>query len=165
LRRFVALTLAVAACSGDRQASEGAHPAATARGTDAIALRIPRAGGTARAYIFPKLDSVVWSASGAPAVGRVLSFDREAGLVAFTDSKGQPKRLDLRLSEVRASSKAQLTNIASANGIDIYGLTPAGAVVRLTPSGDWTFTPPKPAQSLFPASDGTVDRRKSSRAA
>jgi cell division septation protein DedD len=156
LRRFIALTLAVAACSGDRQASEGAHSAATPRGTDAIALRIPRSGGTARAYIFPKLDSVVWSASGAPAVGRVLSFDREAGLVAFTDAKGQPKRLDLRLGEVRSATKVLLTNVASANGTDIYGLTPTGAVARMTPSGDWSFTPPKPAQSVFAVNDGTV---------
>jgi cell division septation protein DedD len=156
LRRLIALTLAVAACSGDRQAEEGAHPAAAAGGTDAIALRIPRAGGTARAYIFPRLDSVAWSAGGAPAIGRVLSFDREAGLIAFTDAKGQPKRLDFRLGEVRSASKATLSGVTSANGTDIYGITPAGAVARMTPSGDWAFTPPKPAQILYPVNDGTL---------
>jgi hypothetical protein len=156
LRRFFALTLAVAACSGDRRASEGARPTAAQRGIDAIALRLPRTGGTARAYIFPKLDSVVWSAPGAPAVGRVLSFDREAGLIAFTDAKGLPRRLDLRLSEVRTASKARLTSITSANGTDIYALTPAGVVARMTPSGDWSFTPPKPAQMIFPVADGTL---------
>jgi hypothetical protein len=85
-----------------------------------------------------------------------MSFDREAGLVAFTDAKGQPKRLDLRLSEVRSASKAVLTNVASVNGTDIYGLTATGTVTRMTPSGDWSFTPPKPAQVIFPATDGTL---------
>ena len=156
MRRLIALLLAVTACSSDRQAEEGAHPAAAPRGTDAIALRIPRAGGTARAYIFPRLDSVAWSVSGSPAVGRVLSFDREAGLVAFTDTKGQPRRLDFRLGEVRSASKPTLSGVTSVNGTDIYGITSAGAVSRMTPSGDWTFTPPKPAQILYPASDGTL---------
>jgi hypothetical protein len=156
LRRLIALTLAVAACSGDRQAEEGAHPAAAPHGTDAIALRIPRAGGTARAYLFPRLDSVAWSAGGAPAVGRVLSFDPEAGLIAFTDAKGQPKRLDLRLGEVRSASKAVLSGVTSVNGTDIYGITSAGAVARMTPSGDWSFTPPRPAQILYPVNDGTL---------
>ena len=156
MRRLIALTLAVAACRGDRQASEAAHSPTTSRGPDAIALRMPRTGGTARAYVFPKLDSVVWATGGSPAPGRVLSFDADAGLVAFVDDKGQPRRLDLRLGEVRSASKAKLTAVASANGSDIYGTTAAGTIVRMTPSGDWTFTPPGPAQSIYPEADGAV---------
>jgi hypothetical protein len=86
----------------------------------------------------------------------VLSFDPEGGLIAFTDTKGQPKRLDFRLGEVRSASKAPLTAVTSINGTDIYGITAAGAVARMTPSGDWSFTPPKPAEFLFPAPDGTL---------
>jgi cell division septation protein DedD len=157
LRRLIALTLAVVACSGDdRQASDTARPATSARGPDALALRIPRDGGTARAYLFTNLDSAVWSAAGSPPVGRVLAFDQDGGLVAFVDDKGQPRRLDLRVGEVRTASKAKLTGVASANGSEIYGMTPAGSVVRLTPSGDWTFKPPSPPQALFPQSNGQL---------
>jgi cell division septation protein DedD len=156
LRRLIALTLAVAACRGDRQAPESAHSSTTSRGPDAIALRLPRTGGTARAYLFPKLDSAVWAASGSPAVGRVLGFDAEAGLVAFTDDKGQPRRLDLRLGEVRSASKDKLTAVASANGNEIYGVNATGSVVRMTPSGDWTFKPPGSAQAVYPQPDGAL---------
>jgi cell division septation protein DedD len=158
LRRLIALTLAVAACSGgdDRQASDSARPATVSRGPDALALRIPRNGGTARAYLFNNLDSAVWSAADSPPVGRVLAFDQDAGLVAFTDDKGQPRRLDLRLGEVRTASKAKLSGVASANGSEIYGIDSKGAVVRLTPSGDWTFKPPKTPQALFPQLNGQL---------
>jgi len=156
LRRLIALTLAVAACRGDRQAPESAHTSTPTRGPDAIALRLPRTGGTARAYLFPKLDSAVWAASGSPAIGRVLGFDAEGGLVAFTDDKGQPRRLDLRLGEARTASKEKLTAVTSINGNEIYGVMTTGAVLRMTPSGDWTFKPPGPAQAVYPQSDGTV---------
>ena len=156
MRRLIALTLAVAACRGDRQATEGAHPSTTSRGPDAIALRLPRIGGTARAYLFQNLDSAVWTASGSPAVGRVLSFDAEAGLVAFTDDKGQPRRVDLRLGEVRSASKEKLIAVTSTNGNDIYGVTANGMVVRMAPSGDWTFKPPGPLQAVYPQPDGAV---------
>ena len=156
MRRLIALTLAVAACRGDRQVPESAHSSTSSRGPDAIALRLPRTGGTARAYLFPKLDSVVWAATGSPAVGRVLSFDAEAGLVAFTDDKGQPRRLDLRLGEVRSASKEKLTAVTSTNGSEIFGVTASGTVVRMTPSGDWTFKPPGPVQAVYPQPDGAV---------
>lgn len=156
MRRLIALTLAAAACSGERQASEGAHTATSNRGPDAIALRIPRRGGTARAYLYPRLDSVVWAAEGSPPVGRVLGFDSDGGLVAFTDDKGQPRRLDLRLGEVRSASKSKLSGVASANGNEIYGITATGTITRMTPSGDWTFKPPRPAQAVYPQSNGEL---------
>ncbi len=158
MRRLIALTLAVAACSDgdDKQASDTARPATASRGPDALALRIPRDGGIARVHLFANLDSAVWSARGSPPIGRVLAFDQDAGLVAFTDDKGQPRRLDLRLSEVRSASKAKLTGVASANGSEIYGIDAKGIIVRLTPSGDWTFEPPKTPQALFPQSNGQL---------
>ena len=156
MRRLIALTLAVAACRGDRQASNGAHSSVSSRGPDAVAVRIPRAGGTARAYLYPKLDSAVWAASGTPPIGRVLGFDPDAGLVAFTDDKGQPRRLDLRMGEVRSASKTKLSAVASADGNEIYGIAADGTITRMTPSGDWTFKPPQPAQALFPQADGSL---------
>jgi cell division septation protein DedD len=156
LRRLIALTLAVAACRGDRQAAESARPSTAPRGPDAIALRLPRAGGTTRAYLFRKLDSVIWSAGGSPPVGRVLSFDQDAGLVAFTDDKGQPRRVDLRLGEIRSASKTKLTAVTSTNGSDIYGIAPPATVVRMTPSGDWTFKAPSAAQAVYPQADGSI---------
>jgi cell division septation protein DedD len=89
-------------------------------------------------------------------MGRVLAFDQDGGLIAFTDDKGQPRRLDLRIGEVRTASKTTLSGVASANGSEIYGITPAGAVVRLTPSGDWTFKPPRAPQALFPQPNGQL---------
>ncbi|HEY8164641.1 MAG TPA: SPOR domain-containing protein [Gemmatimonadaceae bacterium] len=156
MRRLIALTLVVAACSGDRQASKGATTATYGRGTDQIAVRIPRAGGTARAYLYPALDSVIWSAPAAPAVDRVLGFDSDAGSIALVDEKGQPRRIDLRMGEVRTASRAKLAGLVSQSGNEIYGITPAGVVSRLTPSGDWTFEPPSPAQALFPQPDGSL---------
>lgn len=156
MRRLIALTLTVAACRGDRQAAESARPSTAPRGPDAIALRLPRAGGTARAYLFQKLDSAVWSAGGSPPVGRVLSFDQDAGLVAFTDDKGQPRRVDLRLGEIRSASKTKLSAVTSTNGSDIYGIAPPETVVRMTPSGDWTFKAPSIAQAVYPQADGSI---------
>jgi hypothetical protein len=156
LHRLIALTLVVAACGGDRQASNSASSSTHRQGTDQIALRIPRAGGTARAYLYPALDSVIWSATAAPAVERVLGFDPEGGLIALVDDKGLPRRIDLRMGEVRTASRVKLTSLASENGNEIYGITPAGSVSRLTPSGDWTFEPPSPAQAVYPQPNGSV---------
>lgn len=99
---------------------------------------------------------MIWNARGAPGVRRVLGFDADDGLVAFIDDKGQPRRLDLRASEVRFASRATLSALASANGSDIYGITTGGDVVRLNPSGDWTFRPPSPARWVFPQPNGFV---------
>ncbi|MDO8500714.1 MAG: SPOR domain-containing protein [Gemmatimonadaceae bacterium] len=117
---------------------------------------MPAAGGTARAYVYPRLDSAVWAAAGAPPVARVLGFDPDDGAAALLDDKGQPRRLDLRASEVRFASKARLSAVTSINGSDIYGVTEKGAVARMTPSGDWSFEPPSPARWVFPQPNGSV---------
>ena len=155
MRRLI-LTLVVVACSGDRQAAPGTASSPPGLGPDHVVLRIPRSGGTARAYLYPRLDSVVWAAAGAPAIARVLAFDPDAGLIALVDAKGHPRRVDLRLGEIRFASRAPLTSIVSSNGSDIYGVSAGGSVIRMTPTGDWKFDPPSPAKWVFPEAGGLL---------
>jgi hypothetical protein len=120
-------------------------------------MRIPRAGGKLRVLAYPRLDSVVWSATDpAPPISRVLAFDEEAGLVSFVDAKGVPARIDFRLDNVSIATRTRLTAVSSVDGATIYGLTKDGTLLRSTPSGDWTFKPPRPARSALPLSDGTL---------
>ena len=60
-------------------------------------MRLPRDGGTARAYLFPKLDSVIWSGH-TTSVDRVLGFDPDGGQLALVDAKGDPARVDFRMA-------------------------------------------------------------------
>jgi cell division septation protein DedD len=124
------------------------------RGPDQVVLRIPRSGGIARAYIHPRLDSVVASVPGVPAIDRVLGFDPEYGVLAFIDDKGQPRRLDLRAAEVRMASREKLSSLSTANGSDLYGIATGGTIARVTPAGDWSFEPPAPARAVFPQRNG-----------
>jgi hypothetical protein len=118
---------------------------------------VPRAGGTGRIYVYPKLDSVVWTIDEAPPVDRVLAFDANAGTIVYVDAKGFPGRIDLRETDVGKASKAKLTSLTSANGSDIYGINPKGEIVRLNPSGgDWHFKPPVPARSVFAVPTGDL---------
>lgn len=120
-------------------------------------MRIPRAGGALRVLSYPRLDSVVWSASDpAPPVARVLAFDEEAGLLSFVDAKGVPARVDFRLDNVSIATKTRLTGVSSVDGATIYGLTKDGTLLRSTPSGDWTFKPPRPARAALPLVDGSL---------
>ena len=151
--------LSALACGGDKRAStdtagNAARLEAT-RGPDPILIRLPRAGGKVRAYLYPRLDSVVWSGR-TTSVDRVLGFDAEGGALAIVDAKGQPARVDLRIGEPSVASRAKLSDLTAPSGADIFGLDAKGAVVRLTRGGDWTFAPPSPARALFPQSDGSL---------
>jgi hypothetical protein len=106
--------------------------------------------------VYPNLDSAVTSIGGVPPISRVVGFDQDAGVLAFIDDKGQPRRLDLRANEARLASKAKLTSIATVNGADLYAITPEGKVARTSPSGDWEFEPPSPARWVFPQPNGYV---------
>jgi hypothetical protein len=86
----------------------------------------------------------------------VLSFDEEAGLLSFVDTKGVPGRVDFRLDNIAIATRTRLTNVESVDGATIYGLTKDGTLLRSTPSGDWSFKPPRPARADVPLSDGTV---------
>jgi hypothetical protein len=120
-------------------------------------MRLPRAGGQLRVLAYPRLDSVVWSATDpAPSIARVLAFDEEAGLLSFVDAKGIPARVDFHLDNVSIATRTRLTGVTSVDGATIYGLTKDGSLLRSTPSGDWTFKPPHPARAALPLSDGTV---------
>jgi hypothetical protein len=108
-------------------------------------------------YMYPQLDSAVWIDSTGPAVDRVLGFDPDAGTIAFVDTRGLPGRIDLRMSEVRTASRAKLTSLSSANGIDIYGIDSKGQVLRLNPNaGDWKFKPEVPARTVFAQPNGEL---------
>ena len=125
------------------------------RGPDPIVVRLPRAGGTARAYLFPKLDSVIWSGH-TTSVDRVLGFDPDGGQLAIIDAKGDPARVDFHMGDASIALKGELASVTSPSGSDIYGVNSKGMVVRLTRAGDWTFTPPAPARAVFPQTDHSV---------
>lgn len=145
------------ACGRDRRASTdtagNAARAEASRGPDPILIRLPRSGGTVKAYLYPRLDSVVWTGH-TTSVDRVLGFDPEGGALSVVDAKGEPARVDLRLGESSIASKAKLASIESPSGADIYGIDASGTVVRLTRGGDWSFKPPYPARTVFPQADG-----------
>ena len=125
------------------------------RGPDPIVLRIPRAGGAARGYVYPALDSVVWRGPSVSAIDRALAFDPEAGLLAFVTAGGNPARLDLRVGRVAIASRARLSSIASADGNAIYAVD-GERVRRFTPAGDWDFTPPAAPRSVIPQPNGSL---------
>lgn len=143
-----------AAETAARAAARG-ETAAAARGPDPVLIRIPRTGGTARAYVYPRLDSAIWSGR-ATSVDRVLGFDPEGGTLLLVDARGHPVRLDLLLGDVNVASRTRLSALTSDATGDVYGIEPRGTVVRLARAGTWRLTPPVPARAIFPQSDGTI---------
>ena len=106
---------------------------------------------------YPDLDSVVWTANdAAPALDHVLGFDAEAGLVAASDARNHPLWFDLRTGSVTAPAKAEARELRTINGSSIFAAGTDGAVVRFTPTGNWSYKPPQPATQVFPQSNGTV---------
>jgi hypothetical protein len=104
-----------------------------------------------------EIDSTIATASDpAPSIDRILGFDEDAGQVSFVDSRGLPGRIDFRFGNVSRATRTKLRELGSADGSTIYGIDPNGDVVRLTPDGDWSFKPPRPARMVFPVRDGTV---------
>ena len=158
MRRLLLLALLCAACTNERAAPDSTNlQVADSHGPDPLLLRVPRGGGTGRVYVYPKLDSAVWTLDEAPSLDRVLAFDASAGTIAYVDAKGFPGRIDLRETDVAKASKAKLTSLSSANGSDIYGVNPKGEIVRLNPSGgDWHFKPPVPARAVFAQPNGEL---------
>ena len=157
---LLAFALLCAACGrGEREGTPStrvAPSAPTAKGPDHLVLRVPQTGGEARVYAYPRLDTVVWSAAGAPAPARVLAFDDEAGSIAFVDAKGAPARIDFRQGSAFTVTKARLSGLASWDGSNIYGITADGSVERFGPNGSWKWRPKQPARAVFPQPDGAV---------
>lgn len=145
------------ACGRDQRASTdtagNAARGEASRGPDPILIRLPRTGGSVRAYVYPRLDSVVWTGR-TTSVDRVLGFDPEGGALTIVDARGEPVRVDLRLGGSSIASKAKLASIESPTGSDIYAIDATGTVVRLTRGSDWSFKPPYPARAVFPQADG-----------
>ena len=157
----LALVFAAACGSSDRSPPPPARDALSdnlRRGPDALVLRLPREGGPARVHAYPALDSVVWtSGQPAPPVEQVLGFDAEAGLVSFVDRTGTPGYIDLRLGDVRPGPRRlKLMGPTSADGYTVFGVTNDGSVIRYTPTGNWSFKPPRPARAAFPQPDGSL---------
>ena len=154
------LALAIAACGrSDRTVASSTQSgsASVSTGPQALVLRLPRAGGPPRVYAYPRVDSTVWASTDpAPTPSNVLAFDDEGGNVAYEDNRGRPVLLELRLGTITVPSSKKLTGLASANGSAIYGIGSKGEIVRLTPSGEWTFKPPQPARTVFPQPDGAA---------
>ena len=159
-RTFCLTLVLLAACGRDTRTDAPAAqvaPSLTApRGPDHLVLRVPRTGGAARVFAYPKLDTVVWNADGAPAPARVLAFDDEAGSIAYVDAKGAPARIDFRQGTASQVTKNKLGAIASGDGSNIYGVAADGAIERYGPSGPWHFKPKLPAHALFPQGDATL---------
>jgi len=159
VRPLIAFALVLAACGpGDRApAAHEAPSASKTQGPDLLVMRVPRTGGPLRVLAYPRLDSVVWTSTDpAPSIARVLAFDEEAGLLSFVDAKGIPARVDFRLDNVAIATRSRLTGVSSVDGATIYGLTKDGTLLRSTPSGDWTFKPPRPARAAVPLVDGSL---------
>src|SRR5206468_144148 len=129
---------------------------ASPRGPDELVLRIPRGGGEARVFAYPRLDTVVWNGDAAPAPARVLAFDEEAGQVSLVDTRGQPVRIDFRQGAATTVTKSKLTGLASNDGSTIYGIAPDGSVERFATSGSWTWKPPIAARAVFPQPDASL---------
>lgn len=155
----LAFALWLAACGrGEQQDAPAtrATPSASIKGPDHLVLRVPRTGGDARVYAYPRLDTVVWSAAAAPAPSRVLAFDDEAGSIAFVDARGAPALIDFRQGVASTVTKARLSGLASWDGSNIYGIAADGSVVRFGPNGPWKWKPRQPARAVFPQPDGSL---------
>ncbi len=158
--RRAALLLSVvlaAACSRSPDAGVASGGAvAGAAGPDAILLRFPRLGGTARAYRWWR-DSSIWaSTQRAPAVTDAIAFDAQQGIVVMLDAARVPLRVDLRVGRITPATSERLRAIASADGYAVFGIAPTGEIVRLTSSATWRYRPPDPVRTLLPLPDGAL---------
>ncbi|MGQ0538116.1 MAG: SPOR domain-containing protein [Gemmatimonadaceae bacterium] len=142
-------------CGVDRR---GELPRAALSGPDPIVVRVAQKGGKVRAYRYPDLDSALWSSARAmPAVGQLLGFDHENGVLAYVDTTGIPGWIDLRMGTVTPATKRRHASIATADGWSIYGVSSKNEIARFTPAGDWTLADPKRAiRQLIPQRDGTL---------
>jgi sporulation related protein len=159
----LALALPILACGrsdrGNAPASSTQAGAATVSnaGPQALVLRVPQRGGVPRVHAYPRVDSTIWtSTDSAPRPATILAFDHESGNVAYEDTRGRPVLLELRLGDVTVFSAKKLTGLASADGKSVYGIAANGDVVRMTPTGNWTYKPPQPATAVFPQPGGML---------
>jgi cell division septation protein DedD len=147
--------LALAACDSRGPAGDGVAAFAAAYGQDPIALRVARGGGPVRAYLYPRLDSAIWTSTQSIGVqARVLAFDPEGGLEAYVDRSGVPGWVDLRVGTVKPARVAKPSTLTSNDAWSIFGVTQDTIIHRSTPSGEWEFATSQPVRSLYPVPDG-----------
>jgi hypothetical protein len=155
-----ALALAILACGrSDRgntpSSTQAGTPSVGIAGPQALVLRVPQRGGISRVHRYPRVDSTVWtSTDSAPRPETILAFDHEGGNVAYEDTRGRPVLLELRVDDVTIHTRQKLTGLASADGRSIFGIAANGDVVRITPTGNWTYKPPQAATAIFPQPGG-----------
>ncbi len=158
LRSLLVLTtvlaaLAALACGDGRRAS-GASP--NGIGPDAILIRVPSEGGTARAFRVGA-DSVLWESRGtAPAISAMIGFDDFLGLVMAQDRNGTIVAIDMRLGSIDHLGEAQLRAGLVAEGGAVFGLDSAGRILRLTTAGTWNWPSPPGLTTLVPNADGAL---------
>jgi hypothetical protein len=155
----LALVLVLCACADRPERAEGSGALAPIpAGQDPVVLRFPEHGGLVTAIRYPGLDSIVWRSSyRVPPITRVLAFDPEDGYLSAVDTSGRVVRLDLRLGTVSTPGEAGSARHASADGANVFVLTPEGLVARHTPVGDhWRWTPANAATALIPLKDASL---------
>ncbi len=155
------LALALVACTRSDRSASSTTPSAAASvgyaGPQSLVLRLPRLGGTPRVFAYPRVDSLVWASTDpAPIPAQVLAFDDESGNVAYEDNRGRPAMLELRLGTITVGSNRKLSGLTATTRSAIFGIADDGSVVRVTPTGEWTFKPPQPASVVFPQPFGEL---------
>jgi cell division septation protein DedD len=160
--KLLAMALVLVACgqrggAGPPAASDQPVSIGSASDADQLAFRIPRAGGAVRAFAYPNLDSLVWTSPGrAPASTRLLGFDADGATLAALDSRDAPYHVDLRVGTVTRDGPAHLGHVSSIDGHAVFGVNQQGAVLRLTPEEQWSFSPPAPPRAVLPEPDGSL---------
>ena len=125
-------------------------------GPDAVLLRMPAAGGLARAYR-SGTDSLLWRArDSTPPIEAIIGFDDFQGLVTAQDRQGRVVAVDLRLGSVEILGEARVRGEVVAEGAAVFGLDARGQVLRLTPVATWNWQPPGGATRLIPNPDGSL---------
>lgn len=125
-------------------------------GPDAVLLRVPSRGGTARAHRAGS-DSVLWESRAAvPAAEQLLGFDDFLGLVLARDPRGRVLSINLRLGTLDTLGSERLGAQAVSEGSSVYGLDAQGKLLRLTPSATWTWSGSGGTTALLPNPDGSL---------
>lgn len=152
--------LALTACGKDRSpasSTQSGTPSVAPTGPQPLVLRMPKSGGPPRVFSYPRVDSLVWASSDpAPMPDEILAFNDDVGSVAYQDTRGRPVMLELRLGTITIASTKKLTGLGSADARAVFGINADGNVVRMTPSGDWTFKPPQRARTVYPQPNGNL---------
>ena len=157
VRKAITAILLCAACSGGSSVQPAKHANALAwTGPDAVLVRMPAAGGTARAYRWGE-EAVLWvSARSSPPIRGLIAFDVDQGTLSFADTRGVPGRLELRLGIIAPAAQTVVSGLVSADGWALYGINTKREVQRMTPSGTWSYKSAFTPRSLLPQPDGSL---------